>query len=87
MGILPVPWKVRMAAVSEGGTGGVVAISVQTALQQFVHTASENSTGGKLGFQGSSTLHPSSITLHCLPFSLVGTAWSWPQSQFSSLGW
>lgn len=32
--------------------------------------------------QGSSSLRPSSTTLHYFPFFLVWTAWSWPQSQF-----
>lgn len=38
--------------------------------------------GKQAASQGSSTLHPSSTALHYFPFSLVGTAWSWPQPQF-----
>lgn len=81
MAVLAVPWKVRMAAVSEGGTGGVVAITAQISLQQLIHTSSENSKGSKL-HPMSSPFHLSSTTLLYFPFSLVGGAWSWPQSQF-----
>lgn len=75
-----------MAAVSEGGTGGV-AITVQTALQQFIHISPENSEG--------SMLHPRALP-HSIPAPLLYTTFhfSWceqpgpgPSPSSSSLGW
>lgn len=71
--------------LSEGGTGGAVAVPVQTVLQQFILIPSENSLGSKL-HPRALPLHLSSTTLHHFPFSLGGTAWSWPQFQFSVPG-
>lgn len=83
--ILAVPWKVRMAAVSEGETEGVVALTAQIALQQWIHISSENSKGRKL--------HPSSLP-HSIPAPLLcsNSHFPWweqpgPGLSFSFLGW
>lgn len=80
MAILAVPWKVRMAAVSEGKTGGVVAIAAQiAAINSYILWKQQ---GKQATSHVSSTFPPSSTTLLYFPFSGVGAAWSWPQSRF-----
>ena len=87
MAILPVPWKVRMSAVSEGGTGGAVGTIVQTALQELIHISSENRKGSKL--------HPRALPYPISAPLLYSTShfpwWeqpgSGPSPSSSSLGW
>lgn len=74
MAILAAPWKVRMAAVSKGGTEGLVAITAQITLQQLIHISSENK---------GSKLHPMSLS-HFIPAPLLcSTSHSpWWEPQF-----